>query len=79
VPGLFVTHVPGSYPPKEDQRQLLVIVHLDVMNRLKTEVGELLVDLERKYHARLTFRGDPTFHREQITLANAAAGEEIRP
>jgi ribonuclease G len=63
---------------KDDQRQLLVIVHPDVMNRLKTEDGELLVDLERKYHARLTFRSDPNFHREQITLANAATGEEIR-
>ncbi|WP_395743392.1 ribonuclease E/G [Prosthecobacter sp.] len=64
---------------KEDQKSLIVIVHPEVLNRLKTEDGELLVDLERKYHARLTFRSDPAFHREQITLANAATGEEIRP
>ena len=36
-----------------------------------------LVDLERKYQARLTFRSDPTFHREQLLVANTA-GEEIR-
>jgi ribonuclease G len=45
------------------------------MQRLKTEDGELLVELERKYEARLTFRSDP----EQITLANATTGEEVRP
>ncbi|MBB5034787.1 Rne/Rng family ribonuclease [Prosthecobacter vanneervenii] len=63
---------------KEDQKSLIVIVHPEVLNRLKTEDGELLVDLERKYQARLTFRSDPAFHREQITLANATTGEEIR-
>lgn len=55
-----------------------MVVHPEVLARLKTEDGELLVDLERKYHARLTFRSDPAFHREQITLANATTGEEIR-
>ncbi len=64
---------------KEDQKQFMVVVHPDVMNRLKTEDGELLVDLERKYHARLTFRSDPSCHREQITLTNAQTGEEVRP
>ena len=64
---------------KDDQKSLIVIVHPEVLNRLKTEDGELLVDLERKYHARLTFRSDASFHREQITLANATTGEEIRP
>ena len=64
---------------KDDQKSLIVIVHPEVLNRLKTEDGELLVDLERKYQARLTFRSDPAFHREQMTLANATTGEEIRP
>ncbi len=63
---------------KDDQKSLLVVVHPDVMNRLKTEDSELLVDLERKYQARFTFRSDPALHREQITLANAQTGEEIR-
>jgi ribonuclease G len=63
---------------KETERMVLVVVHPDVMNRLKTEDGELLVALERKYGARLTFRTDPAFHREQFTLANAQTGEEFR-
>lgn len=63
---------------KADQKGLLVVVHPEVMQRLKSEDAELLVDLERKYEARLTFRSDPTLHREEIKIANAQTGEEIR-
>lgn len=63
---------------KDEFRNLLVVVHPEVMNRLRTEDGELLVELERKYGARLTFRSDPAFHREQVYLANAETNEEIR-
>jgi len=62
---------------KADQKDLVIVVHPEVLNRLRSEDGEHLVDLERKYHARLTFRSDPTFHREQLQVANTA-GEEIR-
>jgi len=62
----------------ENDRSVLVVVHPDVMQRLKTEDGDHLVALERKYGARLTFRTDPTYHRETFTLANAQSGEEIK-
>jgi ribonuclease G len=62
----------------ENDRSVLVVVHPDVMQRLKTEDGEHLVALERKYGARLTFRTDPSYHRETFTLANAQSGEEIK-
>lgn len=62
----------------DSDRSVLVVVHPDVMQRLKTEDGEHLVALERKYGARLTFRTDPTYHRETFTLANAQSGEEIK-
>ena len=62
----------------EADRSILVVVHPDVMQRLKTEDGEHLVALERKYGARLTFRTDPSYHREHDTLANAQTGEEIK-
>ena len=62
----------------ENDRSVLVVVHPDVMQRLKSEDGEHLVALERKYGARLTFRTDPTYHRETFTLANAQSGEEIK-
>ena len=48
------------------------------MQRLKTEDGELLVELERKYEARLTFRSDPNLHREEIKITSTQTGEEVR-
>jgi len=63
---------------KDDQKNLIVIVHPEVMQRLKSEDGELLVDLERKYQARLTFRSDPALHREEMKISSALTGEEIR-
>ncbi len=63
---------------KEEHKNLVVVVHPDVMQRLKSEDGELLVDLERKYFARLTFRSDPTLHREEMKISSSASGEEIR-
>ena len=47
------------------------------MQRLRSEDGELLVDLERRFEARLTFRTDPTFKREQVVVTNLS-GEEIK-
>ncbi len=63
---------------KADQKALVVVVHPEVMQRLKTEDGELLVDLERKYEARLTFRSDPSLHREEVKILHSQTGEEVR-
>ena len=62
----------------EDQRSILVVVHPDVLQLLRKEHDQLLVELERKYQARLTFRSDPTFVRDQFVLANAQSGDEIK-
>ncbi len=59
-------------------RSLLIIVHPEVLHRLKSEDAALLVDMERKHEARFTFRSDPNFHREQITICNAETGEELK-
>jgi ribonuclease G len=64
---------------KPEQKNLVVVVHPEVMQRLKTEDGELLVSLERKYEARLTFRSDPTLHREEMKITSTQTGEEVRP
>ncbi|MEZ5300204.1 MAG: ribonuclease E/G [Verrucomicrobiales bacterium] len=65
-----------QYP--DSQHDLLIVVNPEVMQRLRTEDEQLLADLERRHHGRLTFRSDPTFHREQVTIANATTGEEIK-
>lgn len=59
-------------------RELLVIVNPDVMERLRTHDGELFVELERRHNARLTFRSDASYHREQVVVADAKTQKEIR-
>ena len=56
---------------------LIVIVHPDVLDRMRSHDGDLFVDLERRHNARLTFRSDPTYHREQIVFANPKTQKEI--
>jgi ribonuclease G len=63
---------------KDRLNELVVVVHPDVMHRLRSEDGERLVELERKHSARFTFRTDPTYNREQVLISNAATGDEIK-
>src|ERR1700704_667769 len=53
---------------KPDVHDIRVIVNPEVLNRLKTEDEELLVEIERKYAGRLTFRTDPTYHHEKFLI-----------
>jgi ribonuclease G len=56
-----------------------VIVHPDLLNRLRTEDEEHLVDIERRYAGRLSFRSDPAYHQETFLIINAVSGEELKP
>jgi ribonuclease G len=56
-----------------------VILNPGVLKRLKEEDEELLVELERRYAGRLTFRGDPTFHHEKFIITDAITGAELHP
>jgi ribonuclease G len=64
---------------KPDIHDIRVIVNPEVLNRLKTEDEELLVEIERKYSGRLTFRTDPTFHHEKFVLLDAQNNQELKP
>lgn len=56
-----------------------VAVHPELLRRLREHDEELLLDIERKYAGRLTFRSDPTFHHEKFVITNALTGEELTP
>ena len=58
-------------------RDLVIVVHPDVLMRLRTEDSKLIEDLQRRHNARLTFRSDPAFYREQIVFADANTKQEI--
>jgi ribonuclease G len=55
-----------------------VTVHPDLLNRLRTEDEELLIDIERRYAGRLTFRSDPSLHIEKFLVVNEQTNEELK-
>ena len=63
---------------REGRHELLIVVHPDVLDRLRKEDSQHLVELERRYEARLTFRGDPNYHREQLLIADPESGKEVK-
>src|ERR1700674_1003010 len=58
---------------------LRIILNPDVLKRLKEEDEEFLVELERRYAGRLTFRGDPTYHHEKFMITDFNTGAELKP
>jgi ribonuclease G len=47
------------------------------MDRLKNEDEQLLVELERRFQGRLTFRVDPKLPLDEFKLMNPATEQEI--
>jgi ribonuclease G len=58
--------------------EIKVIVNPDLLQRLRTEDEELLVDIERRYGGRLSFKPDPTMHREKFVITDANSGDELK-
>ncbi len=58
--------------------EIKVIVNPDLLDRLRTEDEELLIDIERRYGGRLSFKPDPTMHREKFVITDANTGEELK-
>jgi len=55
-----------------------VIVHPEVLERLRTRDEEILMDLEQRFSGKLSFRSDPAIHREEFKIVNPVTGEELR-
>jgi ribonuclease G len=56
---------------------LRIVVNPTVLERLRTEDEKLLIDMEKKYFGKLSFRGDPAFHAEQFKIVNVADNQEL--
>ena len=63
---------------QESVHDVRVTVHPDLLQRLRVEDEEHLVDIERRYAGRLAFRADPSFHQEKYVIANAQTGDELK-
>ena len=61
----------------ESDFQLKVVVHPLVLDRLRTADEQLLIDMEKKYYGKLSFRADPAFHAEEFKIYNSLTNEEL--
>jgi ribonuclease G len=63
---------------QDSVHEIKVIVHPDLLARLRSEDEEHLVDIERRYAGRLSFRSDAAFHQEKFIITNAITGVELK-
>lgn len=68
-----------SRPRDDSDFQLRVLVHPAVLERLQHEDQQLIIELEKRYFGKLSFRSDPSLHREQFRVFNALTNEELTP
>jgi ribonuclease G len=61
----------------ETDFQLRIVVHPTVLERLRTEDEKHLIDMEKRYFGKLSFRADPGMHAEQFKIQNVTTNEEL--
>jgi len=61
----------------ESDFQLMIVVNPTVLERLKTEDEKHLIEMEKRYFGKLSFRKDPGMHAEQFKILNVATNEEL--
>ncbi|HTI99420.1 MAG TPA: Rne/Rng family ribonuclease [Dongiaceae bacterium] len=61
----------------ESDFQLRIVVNPTVLERLRTEDEKLLIDLEKRYFGKLSFRADTAMHAEQFKIVNVITNEEL--
>ncbi len=59
------------------KRQIRVMVHPRILERLKNEDADLLHDMENEFGGELSFRADPDLHIEEFHLIDVASGSEL--
>jgi ribonuclease G len=62
---------------RDEVRNLRIIVHPTVLERLRREDEQFLIDLESKYGKRMSFKSDPGKHVEYFSIQDAATGEVL--
>ncbi len=61
----------------ENDFQLRIVVHPTVLERLRTEDEKHLIEMEKRYFGKLSFRADTGMHAEQFKIVNVANNEEL--
>jgi len=61
----------------ENDFQLRIVVHPTVLERLRTEDEKHLIEMEKRYFGKLSFRADTGMHAEQFKIVNVETNEEL--
>lgn len=61
---------------REKDFAVRVIMHPTVLARMKNSDSEFLAEIEKKYGAQISFRGDPSVHLEEFRLVDPVTGTE---
>lgn len=61
----------------ESEIKINILLHPTLLDRLKTEDEEHLVDIEALYRAQLSFLSDPSFHIENFKFVDPNTGNEL--
>ena len=61
----------------ETDFQLRIVVHPTVLDRLRTEDEKHLIEMEKRYFGKLSFRADTGMHAEQFKIVNVETNEEL--
>jgi ribonuclease G len=61
----------------ESDFQLRIVVNPSVLERLRKEDEKHLIELEKRYFGKLSFRAEPTLHAEQFKIVNVITNEEL--
>ncbi len=64
-------------PRDESDFQLRIVVHPSVLDRLRTEDEKHLIEMEKRYFGKLSFRADAALHAEAFKIVNVANNEEL--
>jgi ribonuclease G len=61
----------------ESDFQLRIVVNPTVLERLRTEDEKHLIEMEKRYFGKLSFRADAGMHAEQFKIVNVENNEEL--
>ncbi len=61
----------------ESDFQLRIMVHPNVLERLRGEDERLFIEMEKKYFGKLSLRPEPSLHAEEFKIFNAVTNQEI--
>ena len=64
-------------PRDESDFQLRIVVNPTVLDRLRREDEKLLIEMEKRYFGKLSFRADSEFHAEQFKIVNVETNDEL--